>query len=722
MRSGRGVSRGAGGGARAGRWALALALMLFLGSTPLLAYVGPGAGFAFVSSFFVVFLAFILAFLVLLTWPIRFFIKAVLRLRRTAKSEVKRVIILGLDGQEPSLTERFMAEGKLPNFSKLKEMGSYVHLGTTTPAESPVAWSSFLTGCNPGKHKIYDFLVPNRQAMLPELSSADVQAPPRTLKVGRYLIPLGKAVVKAGRKSVPFWRLLGKHGVFSNVLRVPITFPPEPFKGVLLSAMCVPDLKGSQGTYFFFTSDPEEKPDLISGQQLPLSLNGHLAEGMIAGPENSLQVRGGEMQVPFQVVRPDEPDGTAELKLADRTWRLEQDRHTPWISVPFHPGLGMEVRGLCRFVLLDTHPHVRLYMTPLQIDPGKPALPISHPPTYAVYLAKFQGPFATLGVAEDTSALNEGILGETPFLEQCWDIHREREAMFFDALEKTPRGLVACVFDITDRLQHMFFRYLDEKHPALEGRDPLAFTQEIEDLYVKMDDLVGRTLDKVDDKTVLMVMSDHGFKVFRREMDLNAWLRDQGYLKTRPGFEEAGMLGAVDWEQTRAFAVGFGGIYLNVKGREARGIVPREEVAELKKTLMAELKATVDDNGGEHPVAEVYAREQVYQGPYVEDAPDLVVGFRLGYRAAWHAVTGGVGKEVFQDNTRPWSGDHNMNPPDVPGIFFCNRPVKKADPHIVDVSASVLDLFGVPVPGYMDGRSLFDGDDEPDKGNPEVST
>ncbi len=680
------------------------AILLLIIAAPAAAYIGPGAGFAFVSTGFIFFIAFFLALVTLLTWPLRWFIRAVFRRRRLRKGGVRRVVVLGLDGQDPELTERFMEEGLLPNFSRLRDAGAFTPLRTSIPAESPVAWSSFMTGCNPGKHNIYDFLVPDRRSMLPVLSSAAVAPPRRTLKVGRYRIPLGRPRMTSTRKGKSFWKILGEHGIFSNVVRVPLTFPPERFNGVLLSAMCVPDLKGSQGTFFYYTSDPDDDRKLTSGMRLPLEVGGGEAAGVISGPENSLVEGGSEMEVPFRIRLAGPGGGNAELRIGSKRFPLESGVYTPWITVTFRPGLGMKVRGICRFLLLETSPHVRLYVTPLQIDPGKPALPISHPFTYAVYLARSQGPYATLGIAEDTSSLNENVIDEGAFLAQCDFIHEERELMFFDALDKTPRGAVIGVFDITDRVQHMFFRYLDDEQPQRSGK--VGHRNAVRDIYMRMDDLLGRVMEKVGDESVLMVMSDHGFKPFRRGVDLNAWLRREGYLAVREGADGSDMFRDIDWEGTRAYALGFGGIYLNLEGREARGTVaPGEEAADLKRAIADRLLTLRDEEKSRPAVKNVFDRNDVYHGPYVEGAPDLMVGFQIGYRAAWHAVTGGVGDRVFEDNLRPWGGDHNMNPADVPGIFFCNRALDRDEMHIEDIAPTVLELFGVPVPGHIDGKA-----------------
>jgi hypothetical protein len=252
------------------------------------------------------------------------------------------------------------------------------------------------------------------------------------------------------------------------------------------------------------------------------------------------------------------------------------------VSLAYKAAVGFTVKAITRFLLLEQHPNVRLYVTPIQIDPEHPALPISHPISYSIYLAKRQGPFATLGVAEDTSGLNELVIGEDAFLRQSQDIHEEREKMFFDALSKTRRGALVCVFDITDRVQHMFFRFHKDDHWGASASDE-RYAHVLRDLYVQMDGLLGRVMKEINDQTVLMVLSDHGFKPFRRAVELNRWLQQNGYLAENPLAKTPDLLQRVDWSKTQAYAVGFGGIYLNLAGREARGIVQKEDAARLKR-------------------------------------------------------------------------------------------------------------------------------------------
>ena len=680
---------------------------LLTAPTPAEAYVGPGAGFAFVSSILILLFTMVMAVMTLLSWPIRVAVQKVRGNRALAASRVTRVIVLGLDGQDPELTEQLMDKGVLPNFARLRQQGSFHRLRTTLLAESPVTWTSFQTGCNPGKHRIFDFLIPNRKSHLPELCSARVAPPKRSLRLGPFRIPLGTPLIEAGRRSQPFWKILGDHGIVSSILRVPITFPAEKFNGTLLSAMSVPDLKGSQGTYCYFSSDTEERLTLMSsGERVPIEWTNGVARGVITGPENSLRDGGGELHLPFEIRGGS--NGDAEMRLDGEVHPLKRREYTPWITLDFKPGLGMTVTGIVRFYLLETEPHLKLYMTPINIDPDRPALPVSHPFTYAVYLSKTQGRYATLGLAEDTSALNEEVVDEDAFLQQTYLIHEERERMFFDALDKTSRGAVVCVFDITDRLQHMFFRHLDETHPANRGRSG-KHKDAIRQLYIEMDALVGRTMEAVGDDTALLVMSDHGFKPFRRGVNLNTWLYQHGFLAVN-GDRPTGtdMFGDVDWSRTKAYAVGFGGIYLNLQGREAGGIVtPGDEAEQVRREIRDGLRALVDEVEDVRPVREVYDARQVYSGPYVADAPDLIVGFRPAHRVGWASVTGGIGDEVIEDNTHYWSGDHNFNPPDVPGMLFSNRPIASDSPGIMDIGPTVLDLFGVAIPAYCDGQSLM---------------
>ena len=284
------------------RFAVVLLGCLFLIEPPAVqAYIGPGAGFAFGSFFFAILAAFFLAGIKLITWPFRAVFRYFRGRKAFRRARARQVVIVGLDGQDPELTDRFLKEGILPNFARLRDRGSYIRLKTSFPAESPVAWSSFQTGCNPGRHRVFDFLVPTNKSYLPELCSAKVTANPRTLKLGRYRIPIGKPTIDLGRKSKSFWKILGDSGIFSTVIRVPITFPPEKFHGALLAAMCVPDLKGTQGTFSYYSSDPAEQARFTGGMQLPVEVRDGIVRSHVSGPENTMVEGAQEMRIPFEV-------------------------------------------------------------------------------------------------------------------------------------------------------------------------------------------------------------------------------------------------------------------------------------------------------------------------------------------------------------------------------------------------------------------------------------
>ena len=690
-----------------GRPALRLIVLALL-ALPAEAYIGPGAGFAFVGSFVSLLIAFVVGAATLLIWPFRVAWRALRGAQGYKKAKVKKVIFLGLDGLEPTLVEKFLAEGKMPNLAKLKDQGQYSTLRTTFPPLSPVAWSTFATGSNPGKHNMFDFLNRSLRNYIPELASTRVAPPSRVLKIGSRQIPLSKPIVEMRRKSQTFWSILAKGRIHNTILRVPITFPPEKFDGKLLSAMCTPDLLGTQGSFQEFTTKTGDV-DFESGYRYPLAQNGGAYRGEIRGPENSMQEGAGQMMIPFTLTPNGQP-GHAKLELPGETLDLSSDHNTEWVRLTFKGGVGVSVTGIAQFRMVETSPNVSLYMTPISIDPEAPALPISQPSYYATYLAKLLGDFSTLGLAEDTWALNERVIDEDAFLEMAYQICDEREKMFFSALEKQRKGVIACVFDTSDRVQHMFFRYLEDNHPAHahngDGREKYASA--IESLYKRMDDIVGKTFAHVDDETVLFVLSDHGFKSFHRGINLNAWLLDNGYLtlKDEPGAAEESYLRGIDWSKTKAYSFGLAGLYLNVKGREAEGIVEPEQAPALMQEIAQKLTGLRDEERDQLAISRAYAKGECYKGPYMRAAPDVVVGYNVGYRCDWEMAVGKVGGALFVDNTKAWSGDHCIDPPLIPGVLFCNRKFGADSPGIEDLGPTALTLFGFPTPAFMDGKDI----------------
>ena len=674
------------------------------------AYIGPGAGIALVGSFFAVFLAMLSALAAIVTWPLRRIWRAVRGRRALRRAKVGRVIILGLDGLEPSLVERFMLEGALPNMARLKDEGTYTRLGTTWPPLSPVAWSSFTTGTNPGKHNIFDFIARNPRTYLPEISSVTIGRPRRHLKLVGFDIPLTRPPITPLRKSRPFWAYLGDAGIFSAIIRVPITFPPDRFHGVQLAAMCVPDLQGTQGTFTYYCEQGEAGTTMdgdVGGVRQIVERRGRSVRSHLRGPTNTLRPVAPNPQVRFTV----EPaaDGGGVMKIDGQRIDLPLGAYTPWVKVTFRLAPMLKVRGICKFFLKRCDEPFEMYCTPLQIDPDKPVMPIAHPTVYSSYLSRRQGPFATLGLAEDTWSLSEGLMDEDAFLSQAYEIHEERGRMFFDALDRVRRGLVTCVFDGPDRIQHMFWRFIDETHPARPAQVN-GHGGTIRSMYERMDELVGRTLAALRDGDALLVMSDHGFKPFRRCVDLNSWLMENGYLtlKDEARSSQRVYLADVDWDRTQAYAIGLAGLYINQAGREARGCVaggkPKRELA---RQIAGELTGLEDPATGSVAVHEAVVAAETSRGPYTDAAPDVIVGYTVGYRVSWDSAVGKTAGSVFYDNTKAWSGDHCVHPDLVPGVLFSNRRLSEGAAAIVDIAPTTLDLLGVERPGHMEGRSLL---------------
>ena len=654
------------------------------------AYVGPGAGFGIVTSFLVFINAIFVSLLSALIWPVNIAIKLWRRRRREHSRTAKRVVILGLDGLSPDIAEKMMADGEMPVLKKLRDEGTFSRLSTTCPGISPVAWSSFQTGVNPGKHGIFDFLAPDRMRYLAKLSSVQSGTAPSRAGLGPFRRNIVIPFVKLLRKSTPFWSLLKRYGIRSTVLRVPITYPPEPLDGHLLSGMCVPDLRGTQGSYTIFTED--ELHHSITGgiwrRLQKLDENRWSAE--LPGPQN---VDGEYAAVTIEL---DISEESAFLTIDKRKLKLKKGILSDWFELRFLSGRS-KVRGISKFCLTeDSNGKPLLYSTAVHVDPYFPSVPISHPVHYSRYLAGLYGPFATLGLAEDTWALNNGAVSEETFMEQAWSIYEERKKMFFDALDRTHDGLVVCVFDTSDRIQHMFWG-----NGSAKGSP-------INEMYARMDALIGETAEKLGTKDMLIVMSDHGFSSFHTCIDFNRWLLENDYLFLEDGVETVDTsFRGVDWSRTRAWSMGLAGIMLNLRGRCGKGIVePGSEASSLLEEISGKL-LKLENSNGERVISSVYKSETVYTGPYVSLGPDLVIGTERGYRSGWSSVTGGIGKEVIYPNERHWNGDHCHDHRLVPGTIASNVKLKTENATILDIAPTVLRALGVAAPEYMEGKSLI---------------
>ena len=608
-----------------------------------------------------------------------------------------RMIILGLDGLSPEILEPMMAEGKLPNFKRLQQLGSYSHIGTTTPAESPVAWTAFATGRNPGKSGVYDFIRRNPKSYLPDLSLTRLE--------GNRSLPV--------RHGKAFWQYSREAGVPMIILACPVTFPPDEIDGKMLSGMGVPDLLGTQGTFSFYTTAPETVTG-DTGGEVHIVPEGNPLDLELFGPQKQgLTGKIDRLAAPFQV-RVSADRTVATISLQGKELTLGVGEWSPWVEVQFKVGPMSRMHGILQFNLVALRPYLKLYASPICIDPRKPWFPISYPESYSKELAGDLGLFSTRGMPFDTWALNEGRISEDAFADEADELYKERLALMEHELKTFTRGVFYGYFEYPDIIQHMYWRFIDKQHPLYNADAPPRLKGMIEDCYRKMDHIVGVALDALHDGDTLIVLSDHGFTTFRRAVHIDSWLRENGYLVLKDPSAKAGapLFQDVDWSRTRAYALGFGAIYINTRGREPQGIVAPDETREaLKREIAEKLKTWVDPLTGTPVLHAVYLNQDIFKGTYASEAPDLYLGFNKGYRASWQTALGASPDGLIENNLKDWSGDHLVDPSLVPGILFANRHITLAHPTLYDLAPTVLRFLGFDdarlAAEDLDGKPLF---------------
>jgi predicted AlkP superfamily phosphohydrolase/phosphomutase len=555
---------------------------------------------------------------------------------------------------------------------------------------------------NPGGHGIYDFLRRDPRTYSPDLGLN------RYEQKSAFLPP---KVVNL-RRGRTIWDVLSGAGIPSAVVRCPCTYPPDTLKGRLLAGMGVPDIRGGLGTATFYTTDGAVAPR-ESEQVVRLERTGNECSTHLIGPRNPKSKDDLRSAITFTVDSPARRvtlrgDGTRPGSLV-----LEEGKWSEWLSVKFKAGLLQSTAGVVRFLLVRMEPHLEIYASPVNYDPTAPLFPISHPWEYSTELSKTLGTYYTTGMVEDHTGLSNERFAEEAYLAQCDDVMRERERMLHFELDRFREGFLYCLFDTPDRVQHMFWRFGERGHPA--NREPEARRQELSQVirahYRACDAVVGRVLDRLGSDVVLIVLSDHGFNSFQRGVHINAWLQQNGYLTLKPGISpghEAGeFFKHVDWGRTKAYALGIGSIYLNVRGREGEGVVDVAQRETLAQEIAGRLTNLTDPARNVQAVRSVATSRQIYSGAYVDEAPDLVVGFAAGYRASWTTALGGIPGELFEDNVKKWGGDHIIDPSLVPGVLFMNRQFNGASARLIDLAPTILATFGVDRPGTMEGVSLI---------------
>ncbi len=658
----------------------------------------------------------------------------------------QRVFVIGFDGMDPTLSRRLMSEGKLPNLQRLAESGGFHTLGSTQPSESPTAWSSFATGVNPGKHNIYDFLTRSFETYIPDFNM--IRKEPPAFLWGFF--PKKAPRITSTRGGTSFWLHAGRDGVKTRVLTVPVTFPPEEIEhGEMLSGLPLPDIRGTLGTFNYWATDLssfEENNTEFGGYLKRLLFDGGAAKTLLKGPDNPIlrqeerelqakrkagelsergkarleKLAGGvDVSLPL-TVRWVEGSGQAEIEVQGHRLTLKTGEWSDWLPLTFKFNFLVKVHGLTQFHVIEADKELRLYAHPINWDPRRPPLPMSKPDSYAAQLAREIGLYRTLGWAESgDKALQELRLDEAAFLYDCDRAMDDREKIIFKALEHDDWDLFVAAVETTDRISHMMWRLTDTQHPMYDEQLAAKYGDAIEKVYRRADDLVGRLKAKVPQDAVFMVMSDHGFHSFRREVNLNTWLVQNGYMMFAGQESEkkglADLFGrgrfweGVDWSRTKAYAVGLGQIYFNLRGRESQGIVSAgTEYAALQKEMREKLLPVTDPDNGERVFRDIYLRDDIYHGEYLQFAPDLQVGFNDGYRVGWQDTMGGVNRAVVTNNNRKWSGDHCATATEISGgVLFLNRKIAVDQPNIMDLAPTILKLLAVPLPQDLDGKPLL---------------
>jgi predicted AlkP superfamily phosphohydrolase/phosphomutase len=660
----------------------------------------------------------------------------------------RKLVVLGFDGMDPRLVQKWMDEGKLPNMQKLtKDSGGVRALGTTHSPESPTAWASFATGVNAGKHNIYDFLVRDTKTYLPDLGMV-TREPPRFLF---NFIPVSKPDIRSIRGGTSFWVTAGRAGVRSSMLTVPVTYPPEDVpNGELLSGLPLPDIRGTMGTFYYFGTDLsryEEGSTEFGGILKRLVFDGDTAETELVGPPNPIvrqQLReirarsagGGEsesdkmrtaelearedVRIPL-TVHWNRAGRSATVELGDNSIRLAEHEWSKWINLDFNINLLVRVHGMAQLYLVGAGPELQLYVSPVNWRPEAPPAPMSSPASFSADLYERLGPYRTLGWAEATWPLNEDRIDEKVFMDDLFRAFDDRAQVILQRLDAKQWDLLVGVIESTDRVEHMMWRLIDPQHPMYDKALAAKFGDSIERVYRRCDDFVGEVMSRVGPDTPILIVSDHGFHSFRQSVNLDTWLVQQGFMALQgqaPGEKKLqDLFGGggtfwenVDWSRTKAYAMGLGQIYINTRGREGRGIVaPGAESKAVQEDIIRELLTLVDPKTGARMVDAVYKSDDIYTGEFVKNAAELQVGFAEGYRVSWQSALGGSPPGIVYANMKKWSGDHgSYDYKSTSGVLMSSRAITEgSNPQIIDLAPTVLKYFGVPIPTEIDGKPLF---------------
>jgi len=559
------------------------------------------------------------------------------------KKKSKKVIILGIDGMDFSFTQELLSQGKLKNIEILIKNGSFLPLISSNPSQSPVAWASLATGKDPGEHGIFDFIRINRKNYIPYLSIFNIKASPFASK------PKYERIIK----TKTFWEKLSNKGEKVKILKWPCTFPPFKIDGEFLAGFGVPDIKGGLGRYTFYTTSEIETKNK-RGEIIKIDFKNKKTKAFIKGPFKQTLTGKKEvtLEVEFKI-----SENQLIIKIGEKEFLLKEKEWSKWIPLEFKIG-GLKYKGIAKFYLVSIKPEFKLYLSPINLSPDNELIELGYPPDYATKLLKKYGYFSTLGMSEDVNALNDEIFEDEDFISMADFLLKEKRNMFIGEIPETNYKIYAFVFETLDRIQHMFW----ERNPKI-----------IEKYYIKFDKLIGELIERTGENWEFIIISDHGFGSLKKYVDLNAFLRENGYLILKEGMESEPLFKKVNFKKTKAFNCGFTGIYLNKKGREGKGTLKEGEYLKEKENLKKLLKTLRD--GNKNVIKEVYDVEEIYSNKNKENMPDLIIGYEEGYRTDWESVIGGVGREIIKENINKWTGDHIFDPSFVPGVFISSFKV-----------------------------------------------
>ena len=451
---------------------------------------------------------------------------AALLLSATTVLAVKKTVVLGIDGLDPRLLEDYMADGILPNFSRLAAEGDISDLQTAVVAQSPVAWSGFITGMDPGGHGIFDFVHRDPETMLPYLSMSRAVPAKRNLNFRSWVIPISSARVELLRKGRAFWEILGENNVPTTIFRMPVNFPPvDASHSRQLSGMGTPDVRGTPGTFSYFTDVlPGNASTFTGGKAYRVAISDGRIDAQLEGPKNPFRRQrrkpssGGRtyehpvLTSDFTVFL-DQANKTAKFEVGDAEFVLREKEWSEWVTVKFDaiPWVT-SISAVVRFYLQEVSPGFGLYVSPLQINPREPVMPISSPESWSKDLCACLGFFYTQELPHDTKAFTHGVFSGREFWDQLLFINDEARTIFRTLLADHRDGLLFFYFGSVDQGCHMLWHFMDEKHPNYQ--DDTFLSKGIRAIYERMDDVLGEVLDGIAADTTLIVMSDHGFAPF----------------------------------------------------------------------------------------------------------------------------------------------------------------------------------------------------------------